>query len=125
MAVHSDQTPDYLRGVRRVLTYRDATGQHPPAKGGFDRYSLAFPVMNSAEVHNYGDPVALVVAETYEQARAGATLVDITYAPSEGYYDFVAREAHAFKPEKVNAGLPTDSIVGDFDTGQASFREAH
>jgi xanthine dehydrogenase YagR molybdenum-binding subunit len=43
---------EQARGVRRVLTYRDIAGQHLPDKGGFDRYSLAYPVMNGPEVHN-------------------------------------------------------------------------
>jgi len=110
---------EHARGVRRVLTHRDIAGQHLPEKGGFDRYALAYPVMNGPEVHNYGEPVALVIAETYEQARAAASLVEVTYAAKKGHYDLVAREAEAFAPEKVNAGLPTDSFVGDFDRGFA------
>jgi len=109
------------RGVVRVLTHRDAKGQHPPGKGSpMDRYSLAFPVMDTPDVDHYGDPVALVVAETFEQARAAASLVDVTYAPTEGYFDLAAREAHAFIAKSVNAGMAPESVVGDFDAGFAS-----
>lgn len=108
------------RGVRRVLTQQDAKGQRAPGKPLFDRYSEPYPVMNGPDVNNYGEPVAVVVAETYEQARAAASLVDVTYMPAEGHYDLVAREGHVYVPETVNAGFPVDSIVGDFDGAFAS-----
>lgn len=109
------------RGVRRVLTHRDAKGQHAPGQGApMDRYSLAFPVMDSPDVDHYGDPVALVVAETFEQARAAASLVAVTYAPVEGYFELAARTEHAFIAKSVNAGLPPQSVVGDVDASFAS-----
>ncbi len=107
-------------GVRLVLTYLNA-----PAQGKADpvipsAYSRAFPVLRGAEIHHYGEPVALVVAGTYEQARAAAGLVDVEYAVEAGRFDFAGRLDHAFAPKKINAGLETDSAVGDFDAGFAS-----
>jgi xanthine dehydrogenase YagR molybdenum-binding subunit len=61
--------------------------------------------------------LALVVATTYEQARAAANLVEVAYAAQPGHFDFAARRDQAYAPEKVNAGLPTDSAVGDFEAG--------
>jgi xanthine dehydrogenase YagR molybdenum-binding subunit len=61
--------------------------------------------------------VALVVAATFEQARAAADLVDVEYARGLGRFDFAAHEDEAYVPKVVNAGLPTDTAVGDFDAG--------
>jgi xanthine dehydrogenase YagR molybdenum-binding subunit len=54
-------------GVQLVLTHRNApeqgTGTHPEAH----------PVLTSPEISYHGQPVAFVVAETFEQARAPPT----------------------------------------------------
>jgi xanthine dehydrogenase YagR molybdenum-binding subunit len=107
------------RGVRRVLTHHELVMEHPRGKPLADRYSEAYPVMNSPEIHNYGEPVALVVAETFEQARAAAALVEVAYEPAEGHFDLVAHENETYVPTEVNAGLAPNSIVGDFDAGFA------
>ena len=105
---------EQARGVRRVMTHLNA-----PAQGKADpsvsAYSRAYPTLDGSEIHHFGEPVALVLAETFEQARAAANLVDVSYASESGRYDFAARLSHAYAPKAVNAGLPTDSAVGDFD----------
>jgi xanthine dehydrogenase YagR molybdenum-binding subunit len=107
-------------GVLRVLTHRDTTGQHVPGAVGFDRYRAAYPVMASPEVRFFGDPVAVVVASTFEQARAAAALVDVAYEPTEGYFDLAARESFATVAKSVNGGFAPESSVGDFDGAFAS-----
>jgi xanthine dehydrogenase YagR molybdenum-binding subunit len=104
-------------GVRRVLTHRNAPEQGTPDPSIFSQYSRAFPVLSGPEVHHYGEPVALVVATTYEQARSAASLVKVEYDAEPGDFDFAARLDQAYAPKRVNAGLPTDSAVGDFDAG--------
>src|SRR4029079_2444646 len=42
-------------------------------------------------------------------------LVDVTYAAQSGRFDFEAHLDHAYAPKTVNAGLGTDSAIGDFD----------
>jgi xanthine dehydrogenase YagR molybdenum-binding subunit len=64
--------------------------------------------------------VALVVATTFEQAQAAAHLVDVAYAVEPGHFDFATRQDQAYAPKVMNAGLPTDTVVGDFDAGFAS-----
>ena len=101
-------------GVRMVMTHRNA-----PAQGKADpsesAYSRAYPTLSGPDVRHYGEPVALVVASTFEQARAAANLVAVTYESEPGRFDFAARLGEAYAPKKVNAGLDTDSAVGDFD----------
>lgn len=100
-------------GVRLVMTHRNA-----PAQGEADpshsSYSRAYPTLAGPEVHHYGEPVALVVASTYEQARAAANVVDVQYASEPGRFDFAAHVDHAYAPKTVNAQLDTDSAVGRF-----------
>jgi xanthine dehydrogenase YagR molybdenum-binding subunit len=102
-------------GVRMVMTHRNAPAQGEADPTIMSAYSRAFPTLAGPGVHHYGEPVALVVAETYEQARAAANLVDVTYAVEPGRFDFATRLDHAYAPKTVNAGLPTDSAIGDFD----------
>jgi xanthine dehydrogenase YagR molybdenum-binding subunit len=104
-------------GVRMAMTHRNAPAQGKADPSIRSAYTRAFPTLDGPDVHHYGEPVALVVAETYEAARAAANLVDVTYAPEPGRFDFAARLDQAYAPKAVNAGLPTDSAVGDFDGG--------
>jgi xanthine dehydrogenase YagR molybdenum-binding subunit len=107
----AERTP----GVRMVMTYRNAPAQGEADPSIASAYSRAFPTLAGPDVHHYGEPVALVVAATYEEARAAANLVDVTYAVEPGRFDFATRMEQAYAPKTVNAGLPTDSAVGDFD----------
>ncbi len=101
-------------GVRMVMTHRNAPaqGKADPAESA---YSRAYPTLSGPDVRHYGEPVALVVASTFEQACAAANLVDVTYANESGRFDFAARLDESYVPKKVNAGLPTESAIGDFD----------
>src|SRR5919109_5458611 len=108
---------EHAPGVHMVMTHHNA-----PAQGIRDEsipmeYWRAQPVLTGPDIHHYGEPVALVVATTFEQARAAANLVDVEYAGGPGRFDFAAHEDEAYVPKVVNAGLPTDTAVGDFDAG--------
>ncbi|MDB4956029.1 MAG: aldehyde oxidase and xanthine dehydrogenase family protein [Myxococcales bacterium] len=102
-------------GVRLVMTHLDAPRQPKPDMTAFDSYQRSYPVLQGPDVHAFGEPVALVVAVTLEQARAAAALVEIEYQVLEGRFDLAAREADAFVPVSVNAGFAVDTSVGDFD----------
>ena len=94
------------RGVLAVVTYENA-GKLGKAKAHTARM-LAGP-----EVQHYDQAVALVVAKTFEQARAAAKLVRIEYAASEGKYDLSAEKKNAVKVD--DQGGPADTAVGDFE----------
>ncbi|QUH02207.1 xanthine dehydrogenase family protein molybdopterin-binding subunit [Saccharopolyspora erythraea] len=102
-------------GVRMVMTHHNAPAQGVPDLSVSFEYWRAYPALADPDVHHYGEPVALVVASTFEQARAAARLVDVEYAEEPGRFDFAAHEDEAYAPDAVNAGLPTDTAVGDFD----------
>src|SRR5437899_9268149 len=67
-------------GVVLVLTHRNSPDQ------GTGNHREAHPVLTGPEVTRYGQPVAFVVAESFEQARAAAYLVDVKYDRSNGKY---------------------------------------
>ena len=93
-------------GVVLVLTHRNAPKQ------GTGNHREAHPVLTSPEVSYYGQPVAFVVAETFEQARAAAYLVRVDYERSVGKYALRDGLDEAHIPQ--GAGGPPDSAVGDF-----------
>ena len=90
-------------GVLAVVTYQNA-GKLGKAKNHTARM-LAGP-----DVQHYDQAVAVVVAETFEQARAGAKLLRVNYARTAGRFDFAVSQASATKPK---SGTP-DTAVGDF-----------
>jgi xanthine dehydrogenase YagR molybdenum-binding subunit len=105
-------------GVQLVMTHHDAPAQGAPDLSIPFEYWRAYPVLSSPDVRHYGEPVALVVATTLEQARAAATLVDLEYAGGSGSYDFAACVDQAYAPDGLIFGiLPTDTAVGDLDAG--------
>ncbi|POX37089.1 xanthine dehydrogenase [Streptomyces sp. Ru73] len=103
-------------GVVMVMTHHHVPEQGPRDESVPFEYWRAQPMLAGPEVHHYGEPVALVVAGTFEQARAAAQLVEVTYDVGAGRFDFAAHLAEAYAPKSVNAGLATDTAVGDFDT---------
>jgi xanthine dehydrogenase YagR molybdenum-binding subunit len=94
-------------GVRLVLTHRNAPSQ------GTGNHRDAHPVLNGPQVTYYGQPVAFVIADTFEQARAAAYLVDVKYDQLDGKYTLHnnLNEARVPKPSDAEAA---DSAVGDF-----------
>jgi CO/xanthine dehydrogenase Mo-binding subunit len=67
-----------LPGVVRVITAQDIPGQNT-----LTGYSLAEPVLtpNGETLKQKGAPVAMVVAESQEQARKAVEAIDVTYEP--------------------------------------------
>ncbi|KAA6212464.1 xanthine dehydrogenase family protein molybdopterin-binding subunit [Streptomyces albofaciens JCM 4342] len=106
-------------GVRMVLTHRNAPAQGPRDESVQFEYWRAQPVLTGPDVRHHGQPVAFVVATAFEQARGAAGLIHVEYAEERGRFDFAAHAAQAYAPKAVNAGLPTDTAVGDFAAGFA------
>jgi xanthine dehydrogenase YagR molybdenum-binding subunit len=91
-------------GVLAVLTHLNTPKfKTAPKKEGSSgiRNEERFP-LNDAEVHYAGQYVALVVAETIEQARHAASLVRVSYAPEEPLLTMEAAEHKAEKPKTNN-----------------------
>src|SRR3954465_7945100 len=93
-------------GVALVLTHRNAPAQ------GTGNHREAHPVLTEPQVTRYGQPIAFVVAESFERARAAAYLVDVKYDRSSGKYVLRTNlnEARVPKPSDAPAA---DRAVGD------------
>lgn len=94
-------------GVLGIVTYENAG---PLEKGDFNTARL----LGGPKVEHYEQAVALVVADTLENARDAAKLVQIDYAPATGRFDLAGERANAVKP-KASFGSEPDTSVGDFD----------
>jgi xanthine dehydrogenase YagR molybdenum-binding subunit len=70
-------------------------------------------LLGGPDIQHYHQAVALVVAETFEQARAAAALVRVTYAPAKGAFDLAGAKDSAIKHEPSFGG-PADTAAGDF-----------
>ncbi|MGE0719596.1 MAG: aldehyde oxidoreductase molybdenum-binding subunit PaoC [Alphaproteobacteria bacterium] len=93
-------------GVLAIVTAENAGKLH---KGDRNTAKL----LGGPDIDHYHQAVAVVVAETFEQARAAAELVRIRYVEAAGRYDLSAAKDTASKPEQAAGGAP-DSGVGDF-----------
>ena len=62
-------------------------------------------------MNHQGQPIALVIADTLEQANHAATLVRVTYAPEAATTDIDARRAGSADPAEDRPGR--DPAAGD------------
>jgi xanthine dehydrogenase YagR molybdenum-binding subunit len=94
----------------------DKVGEH-----GGSPYGVARPLLVDDQVRYYGEPIALVVAESFEHARDAAARIKVRYANGHEPKSRVKAEAsRAYAPKDVRGFLPTDSIVGDFNSAFAT-----
>jgi xanthine dehydrogenase YagR molybdenum-binding subunit len=108
-------------GVLLVLTQDNAPPQTPWGPVDLpDRFARAEPALDTDAVRYFGCPVAFVVAETFEQARAAAVLVRLRYAAQAGEYDLHAAALQAEKPDQIDGGAPPDTAVGNFASAFAA-----
>ncbi len=90
-------------GVLAIVTAENA--------GTLGKGSLNFAtLLGGPLVEHYHQAIALVVAETFEQARAAGQLVQVEYIAAEGAFDLAAAKKAGVKPSD---DLP-DVTVGDF-----------
>ena len=106
-------------GVALVLTHRNvpAQAQRNPAEPS--AYSRPWPALTSDRVEFFGQPIAFVVADTFEQARAAAALVRVTYAREPGAFDLASHRSRAYAPKTAAVAMPTDVAFGDLDRAMA------
>ncbi|MCO5734156.1 aldehyde oxidoreductase molybdenum-binding subunit PaoC [Rhizobium sp. SSA_523] len=97
-------------GVLSVVTTLEIGDRE---KGKFNTAKL----FGGDEIQHYHQAIAVVVAETFEQARAAAGLIKVDYSVEPGVFDLKAAMKTAKKPEESQQ---PDTAVGDFDTAFAS-----
>ena len=84
-------------------------------KGDFNTARL----LGGPEIQHYHQAIAIVVAESFEQARAAAGLVRVQYTRVKGNFDLASSLDGAIKPPAF-FGTEPDSSFGDFDAAFAS-----
>lgn len=77
-------------------------------------------VLQSPRVAHRGEFVALVVADSWEAARAAAQAVRVEYAAEPHDVELRAGHPGLYAPETVNGGFPADRRRGDFDAAYAA-----
>jgi xanthine dehydrogenase YagR molybdenum-binding subunit len=90
-----------------VITIVTAETAGKLAKGKFNTAHL----LGGPDIEHYHQAVALVVAETFEQARAAAGLVKVEYAKAKGEYDLAKARDGAKLPKKEEK---PETKAGDF-----------
>ncbi len=98
-------------GVLAVVT---AANARKPNKGDFNTAHL----LGGPDIQHYHQAIAIVVAETFEQARAAASLVRVQYDRAQGNFDLAKSLDSAVKPP-ASFGTEPESRVGDFDAAFA------
>ena len=109
-------------GVVLVMTHRNAPPLKPAplfmsaakAAGGDD-----LPVMQDDLIHWNGQPIAIVLAETQEQADHAKSLIRATYEAATATTDFAAAKAAGLKPG-IFQGQPLKREIGDAEAALAA-----
>ncbi len=84
---------------------------NPPAK-------RSLTVLQDANIYYNGQPIAVVVATTLDQAKAAATLLKINYAPTPAKLDFTGGIPTARLPKSPGKEVP-DTHRGDIEASLA------
>ncbi len=110
-----------VSGVLHVMTHENAPKLKPvatnPAEG--DAAGRRVP-LQSPTVYYSGQYIALVVAETLEQAHRAAELVRVTYEEQPPATDIERERGRAQPPKGKVAGKPADSTRGNPETALAA-----
>ncbi|AXR05059.1 xanthine dehydrogenase family protein molybdopterin-binding subunit [Salinimonas sediminis] len=107
-------------GVQAVITYQNSPDQTPfgqPEDMG--RFGQSRAMLNDTRIRYAGFPIALVVADTLEQARYAARLIDYTIEPGPISLLRAPEEADVV-PEDIDGGYEADAGTGDIDSALAN-----
>lgn len=98
-------------GVITIVTYQNAGKL---SKGKFNTALL----LGGPDIQHYHQAIAVVVAETFEQARAAAHLIQVKYERTKGYFDLETERPKSVP--KDDMGMPGESAVGNFEAAYSS-----
>ena len=111
-----------LPGVLRVLTHENTPRVAPKGEVVDDAKSPGVPFipLQSDEVLFSHQPIALVVAESFELARYAASLVRVEYEARDHTTDLGAVMEHAYEPPPRSELLPTAISRGNDEKALAA-----
>jgi xanthine dehydrogenase YagR molybdenum-binding subunit len=93
-----------------VLTIVTAANAGKLGKGSFNTAKL----LGGPDIQHYHQAVAIVIAETFEQARAAAALMRVEYAAVPGAFDLAVAKDGAGLARPSSFSGPSQTAVGDF-----------
>lgn len=102
----SAMNADEARRAPGVITVVTAATAGKLGKGNFNTAKL----LGGPDIQHYHQAIALVVAETFEQARAASQLIRVKYVKEKGAFDLAKAKSSATKPKDKDA----DTRAGDF-----------
>jgi xanthine dehydrogenase YagR molybdenum-binding subunit len=110
-----------MRGVIAVLTHKNAPRLPSAGKAaaGQPPAGRVLNLLQDDRVHYNNQPVALVVAETLEQAADAARHVRLGYQAEQATIDFEKAKLQPVDPKKAKDG-PADTNRGNLDAGIAA-----
>lgn len=78
-------------------------------------------LLGGPQIEHYHQAIAVVVAETFEQARAAASLINVDYQREQGTYSLAEQKSAVTTPPEDTP----DKTAGDFDTAFAASPVQH
>jgi xanthine dehydrogenase YagR molybdenum-binding subunit len=108
-------------GVLTVITYQNVPKMNAPelldmGAGGMGGAAASnLPVMRDDQIYWDGQPVAVVVAETQEQAEYAASIIRVEYETAQAAVSF-DRLKNAAEVPKAVLGEPPEVEIGDAET---------
>src|SRR5439155_26072608 len=113
-------------GVIAVLTHENApTMKETPVFGSgseaMGAASSTILYLNTKEIYFYGQPIAVIVAETAEQAEHAATLVLVDYEEQDAKVSLQDEKPNAVLPANI-LGEPADLKQGEAEKALAEAR---
>jgi xanthine dehydrogenase YagR molybdenum-binding subunit len=112
------QAAEAAPGVRLVWTHKNAPEQ-APFKNKPDMFGRAHPELTTDIIDYYGKPVAFVVADSYEEARAAAGMIAVAYDVQPGAYDLAEHADKGEWQEALTIGPKGETRFGDIDKAMA------
>jgi len=108
-------------GVALVMTHKNAPRMNAPALFGTAAGAVGphdLPIMQDDTIHWNGQPIALVLAQTQDQADHAASLIDAVYEKTESTTGFEQAKA-AGANQGLFMGAPLLNEIGDADAALA------
>ncbi|HZZ71978.1 MAG TPA: xanthine dehydrogenase family protein molybdopterin-binding subunit [Pirellulales bacterium] len=129
-----------LSGVIAVFTHHNAPklkSQEPQERPGVDpKVGEPLSPLQDNQIRSNGQPIALVIADTFERATAAAALVKATYQSELGVTSFAVAAKSAFPPSspkskdkdaktKLNSVYERGDFRADFDRAEVKLERTY
>jgi xanthine dehydrogenase YagR molybdenum-binding subunit len=105
-------------GVLAIVTAANA------GKLGKGKYNAAH-LLAGPEIQHYHQAVALVVAETFEQARAAAQMVKVDYVAAKGEFDLASVRDKGVEPKEELPDVSHGDFAKAFATAPVQFDQTY